>query len=655
MVTSSSNSVYHSTVEIDACAKELVLHAPVEHEYWVIFEGASHTQRLLTPGKTVTSESIKLVGPPLQIFNLAQTNNMKDLKLSLNYLNESISKIDKVFISPVETTELAKYRQFINLGELLGTVSWPKILNHGDLIQCSCSIELGKQMNIWFKVQLLLDSEHKRLPFGLYDSKFTLVEDASGSLLLSSVTLNVFNEDKVDEIQQFLESCLRSQDKISTLLMKGLAGMGKRTALLNACKRVGLVLHDPYGVTKRKFTENVRMFAEYAPCCIKVDSNDFEMAYNVLRNFCLDAPIIIVAISDNLDEYVQGVIRNVISFPRLSTTIRKRILDNVLPEQFVNLATSLTDGFSIMELEHLGRLFSIQPEQNNPALESCLRHIRTKRLGLFSSDIPKVSWDQVAGLDEAKAIIKQSLTMDSNNPFGKRQGILLYGPPGTGKTLLAKAIATEYQMSFISVKGPELMSMYIGETESNIRELFAQARTSQPTILFFDELDSLAVHRGQDADSGGITDRIVAQLMVEIDKVSEDAECHVFIIGATNRPDLIDVALLRPGRIDKMVYLGPPKSKNEQIAILQASSKCMNLDESVNFESLTDIIPLSLSPADLANVCQSAMRHALCEKIRAIEAKTTDSNPSSDSHSDSDLIVTIRQSDFIHSINQILS
>lgn len=139
-----------------------------------------------------------------------------------------------------------------------------------------------------------------------------------------------------------------------------------------------------------------------------------------------------------------------------------------------------------------------------------------------------------------------------------RTGLLFYGPPGTGKTLLAKAIATECQMNFISVKGPELLNMYVGESEKNVRQVFDNARENLPCIVFFDELDSLAPARGKSADSSKVMDRIVAQLLTEIDGIGKKP--GLFTIGATNRPDLLDSALLRTGRFDKMIYLGVPVS-----------------------------------------------------------------------------------------------
>lgn len=126
---------------------------------------------------------------------------------------------------------------------------------------------------------------------------------------------------------------------------------------------------------------------------------------------------------------------------------------------------------------------------------------------------------------------------------------MLYGPPGTGKTLLAKAVATSCALNFLSVKGPEVLNMYIGESEANIRRLFQRAREARPCVIFFDELDSLAPKRGNHGDSGGVMDRIVSQLLAELDGMSSSNEGGgVFVIGATNRPDLLDPALLRPGR-----------------------------------------------------------------------------------------------------------
>lgn len=166
-----------------------------------------------------------------------------------------------------------------------------------------------------------------------------------------------------------------------------------------------------------------------------------------------------------------------------------------------------------------------------------------------------------------------------------RTGLLFYGPPGTGKTLLAKCIATECKMNFLSVKGPELLNMYIGESEKNVREIFEKvfeflkfcyfylfkARKNVPCIIFFDELDALAPKRGLGSDSSNVMDRIVAQFLTELDGINKSG--LIFVIGATNRPDLLDESLLRPGRFDKKIYLGVCEDSDSRIKVLQAQTR----------------------------------------------------------------------------------
>ncbi len=195
--------------------------------------------------------------------------------------------------------------------------------------------------------------------------------------------------------------------------------------------------------------------------------------------------------------------------------------------------------------------------------------------------IPNVTWDDVGGLNNVKDAVQETIQLPLERPelfakgMKKRSGILFYGPPGTGKTLLAKAIATEYSLNFFSVKGPELLNMYIGESEANVRRVFQRARDARPCVVFFDELDSVAPKRGNQGDSGGVMDRIVSQLLAELDGMSggEDTGGGVFVIGATNRPDLLDPALLRPGRFDKMLYLGVSDTHDKQMTIMEALTR----------------------------------------------------------------------------------
>ncbi|KAJ3089860.1 peroxisomal assembly protein, partial [Physocladia obscura] len=228
--------------------------------------------------------------------------------------------------------------------------------------------------------------------------------------------------------------------------------------------------------------------------------------------------------------------------------------------------------------------------------------------------------DDVGGLSHIRSNINDTIQLPLERPelfaagMKKRSGILLFGPPGTGKTLIAKAVATTFSLNFLSVKGPELLNMYIGESEANVRRIFQQARNAKPCVIFFDELDSVAPKRGDKGDSsGGVMDRIVSQLLAELDNVGGGSGGEVFVIGATNRPDLLDAALLRPGRFDKMLYLGVSGEKEKQVSVLQALTR--------NLETVADRLPEHLTGADLYALCSDAMLKAISRTIRTVDEK----------------------------------
>ncbi|KAF6826155.1 peroxisomal biogenesis factor 6 [Colletotrichum plurivorum] len=250
--------------------------------------------------------------------------------------------------------------------------------------------------------------------------------------------------------------------------------------------------------------------------------------------------------------------------------------------------------------------------------------------------IPNVTWDDVGGLNNVKDAVTETIQLPLERPelfakgMKKRSGILFYGPPGTGKTLLAKAIATEYSLNFFSVKGPELLNMYIGESEANVRRVFQRARDARPCVVFFDELDSVAPKRGNQGDSGGVMDRIVSQLLAELDGMSggDDTSGGVFVIGATNRPDLLDAALLRPGRFDKMLYLGVSDTHDKQLKILEALTRKFTLHPSVSLPSVAQQLPFTYTGADFYALCSDAMLKAVTRQAAAVDAKVREINAS---------------------------
>ncbi|TVU48424.1 hypothetical protein EJB05_08060, partial [Eragrostis curvula] len=234
-------------------------------------------------------------------------------------------------------------------------------------------------------------------------------------------------------------------------------------------------------------------------------------------------------------------------------------------------------------------------------------------------EVPNVSWNDIGGLDGVKRELQETVQYPVEHPdmfekFGMSpsKGVLFYGPPGCGKTLLAKAIANECQANFISVKGPELLTMWFGESEANVREIFDKARQSAPCVLFFDELDSIATQRGGSVgDAGGAADRVLNQLLTEMDGMN--AKKTVFIIGATNRPDIIDSALLRPGRLDQLIYI-PLPDEASRLQIFKACLRKSPVAGNVDLGALAKFTA-GFSGADITEICQRACKYAIREDI----------------------------------------
>ncbi|KAJ1384053.1 P-loop containing nucleoside triphosphate hydrolase [Sesbania bispinosa] len=234
-------------------------------------------------------------------------------------------------------------------------------------------------------------------------------------------------------------------------------------------------------------------------------------------------------------------------------------------------------------------------------------------------EVPNVSWEDIGGLENVKRELQETVQYPVEHPekfekFGMSpsKGVLFYGPPGCGKTLLAKAIANECQANFISVKGPELLTMWFGESEANVREIFDKARQSAPCVLFFDELDSIATQRGSSVgDAGGAADRVLNQLLTEMDGMS--AKKTVFIIGATNRPDIIDPALLRPGRLDQLIYI-PLPDEESRYQIFKACMRKSPVSKDVDLSALAKYTQ-GFSGADITEICQRACKYAIRENI----------------------------------------
>ena len=253
-------------------------------------------------------------------------------------------------------------------------------------------------------------------------------------------------------------------------------------------------------------------------------------------------------------------------------------------------------------------------EISNDDFREALKEVRPSALREVQVQIPDVNWDDVGGLDELKDELREAVEwpvkhkeaydyVDVEAP----KGVLLYGPPGTGKTLIAKALAKMTESNFISIKGPELLSKWVGESEKGVREIFRKARQAAPCIIFLDEVDALVPRRGSGSSDSHVTENIVSQILTEIDGLEELH--NVLIIGATNRLDIVDEALLRPGRFDRIIEVGNPDSKSRK-HIFEIHTKKKPLENNVDIKKLVEITD-GFSGAEIAAITNRAALVAL--------------------------------------------
>jgi transitional endoplasmic reticulum ATPase len=254
------------------------------------------------------------------------------------------------------------------------------------------------------------------------------------------------------------------------------------------------------------------------------------------------------------------------------------------------------------------------------------KHVEPSAMREVLVEVPDVKWEDVGGLEDVKQELSEAIewplkypevfsSLDTKPP----RGILLYGPPGTGKTLLAKAVANESECNFISVKGPELLSKWVGESERGVRQIFRKARQAAPSIIFFDEIDALVPKRGTYMGSSHVTESVVSQILTELDGLVELK--NVMVLGATNRPDMLDEALLRPGRLDRVIYVPPPdRESRKKIFEVYLRNKDI-LAKDVNIDELVDRTEGYVG-ADIEALVREAKLAAMREFITAMGEKS---------------------------------
>ncbi|KAJ6401085.1 hypothetical protein OIU84_016495 [Salix udensis] len=385
----------------------------------------------------------------------------------------------------------------------------------------------------------------------------------------------------------------------------------------------------------REFTEPVSEYEDIYP---GEKSNDYFLVKDTGK---IKHQVLLVAAaesSEGLPPTVRRCFSHEISMGPLTEEQRAEMLSQSLQSGSNILSnTELEDAIKDM----VGQTSGFMPRD----LHALIADAGASLVSKGTPKVPDVKWEDVGGLEDVKKSILDTVQLPLlhkelfSSGLRKRSGVLLYGPPGTGKTLLAKAVATECSLNFLSVKGPELINMYIGESEKNVRDIFQKARSARPCVIFFDELDSLAPARGASGDSGGVMDRVVSQMLAEIDGLNDSTQ-DLFIIGASNRPDLIDPALLRPGRFDKLLYVGVNSDASYRERVLEALTRKFTLHQDVSLTSIAKKCPPNFTGADMYALCADAWFHAAKRKALSSDSES----PSTVDQADS---VIVEYNDFI--------
>eukprot|EP00985_Skeletonema_marinoi_P010325 scaffold4854_cov114-Skeletonema_marinoi.AAC.5 len=415
-------------------------------------------------------------------------------------------------------------------------------------------------------------------------------------------------------------------------------------------------------------------------CFTSSRSSNSRIGQNVFLSSCTTPKVIVVfSTSDSLPPGPISSSLQQTSIRILSpdTNYARALWGDDADGTFESLSSSLI-GLSARDITYLrqgfvhewtkGSLSDVDNEANTLSpisiLEPLLKELETSRsftqpsrkggaggsntLPLATSSLPNVRWEDVGGMENIRKEIMDAVELPLKYPHffqgSQRSGILLFGPPGTGKTLVAKAVARECGLPFLSIKGPELLGSYVGESEANIRAVFDAARSaalhsggsgsgggggySGASVLFFDELDSLAPRRGDTGFGDGVMDRVVSTLLCELDggetksSTKGNVEARIIVIGATNRPDLLDPSLLRPGRFDRLLYLGPAKTKETMLQILKAQTRKFKFEPGSDPDSILqqamESFPPTLSGADLSAVASKALMRGLkrvCDRV----------------------------------------
>lgn len=588
-----------------------------------------------------------------------------DFRISSNIENILIYKNQIAYISIKEGKEI---RAFVNkiipiTNDIDSSVfynSHIENLNFYVIPACVCDDEKKENLKILYKIDEINYKSCKHNPHNKIECEFddeinkslyeniykynSIVIVSEDKFIITKHVMKYFSSSESMTTPIYINECYDYYDIISRL------SNIKSNQVRNASKNTIILIYNTEDLSEIDEIHKSRSKSELADCHIKIKKIIQDM-------FDLNIKIIFHMSSFTQIEFLDEVIYKTIYIDEYTTgkkyeilkseSISKGLVSSEFMDKYKNEIYKYLIGFNTSHIDLIIKRLEIILKSTNQVNENThdyvfniltevfdfIKHASiSNKSSSISSSIPSVKWDQVGGLDSIKNIIYETIQLPIkysqlfNNRLQKRSGLLIYGPPGSGKTLLAKAIATESCMNFISVKGPELLNQYVGESEKNIRDIFNKAKANSPCVLFFDEIDALAPKRHKSSDSGNVMDRIVSQIMTELDNFNNNKnDEHLnIIIASTNRPDLVDSSLLRPGRFDKMIYVGLPKTSSEKYKILKSILKNTQDDELI--KEVSERCPEIYSGADISALCNEAYSNLIKKQLETINVDTLKKN-----------------------------
>lgn len=482
----------------------------------------------------------------------------------------------------------------------------------------------------------------------------------------------------IDDLLRRMHPTFHCLKLIVKIILHGPDGSGKRLIAKIAAKkldmkfceeRVADMFDENIVGTEKKVRAALSKFSSSAPCiiyftgyelfCLLEQADLDRIEYSIKQSLeelseQAKQPIVFIAATNDFNIIYKSPLSEIFQHDialRPPTIVQAtEILDSIKLQASLGIDTQkILDGLS-HGIHFLGNLLDEIAKQDVATHTQALNannHEPTTDADAVTKTHIGTRWMDIGGLGDIKQEIIDTIQLSIDYPQLKksglrRTGILLYGLPGTGKTLLAKAVATECNLKFINVKGPELLNEYVGQSEDNVRKLFQEARESSPSVIFFDEIDSLAPNRGEAGDSGGVMDRMVSQILAELDGVGKSD--GVFVIGATNRKDLVDPSLLRPGRFDKVLEVPLPTTAESRLEIIKALTRRMRLASDVDLTEIEMLARPGMSGADFQGLCSRALQRSFDRCVQLVESNL---------QTEDEVEIITTMSDFVDSIREM--